>query len=442
MKKVVLASLLMVAAGAPLASMTYAQPQQAGGIQMSQDEYKMYNDANTLPMTSVAQAQAKAAALEAYLKAYPNSAVKADVLSQILYADGQANDSAKAIDAGDRLLAVDPSNLRGLLAEVYLRRAAADQLTDQTARAAALDVAASYAQKGLTAPKPKDMSDDDFNKMKAAAVPIFDSTIADDAMANGKNADAIDALKKELHAVPIEDTQNPQKQLQDTWVLAQAYYTIKPTPDYLNCAFYATRALYYAPDGFKPTIKPVANYCYKKFHGSMDGYDAFTTVAQGNLDLPSDKAPAPAPKPEDMVANLIATTPDLGTLAISDREFALQYGATKDPKSDKTYADEVFDAVKGKAVKLPDVIVISATADTITVAVSDDAVASKTADFTFTLKEPLKDADIPKAGDKKTISGVYSSYTASPLMITMTDGDLDKPAPKKPTPARRPATHH
>jgi hypothetical protein len=89
MKKVVLASLLAVAGAVPSASLAYAQQASSGGIQMSQEEYAAYNKANTA--TTAAD---KAAAFEAYLKQYPNSAVKVDVLNQILYADSQVGDQA------------------------------------------------------------------------------------------------------------------------------------------------------------------------------------------------------------------------------------------------------------------------------------------------------------------------------------------------------------
>jgi hypothetical protein len=178
------------------------------------------------------------------------------------------------------------------------------------------------------------------------------------------------------------------------------------------------------------------------------------TAVKTNLDPPAGflEAIKPAPKPSDYVAQLVATTPDLAVLAISDREFALQYGTQIDPKSgtdpatQKTDAQEVFDAVKGKSVELPDVLVVAATADSVQVAVSDDSVQAKppVADFTFTMKEPLPatgkpgEAVIPKVGDKITIDGTYASYTSNPLMITMSDAVI---IPKKVEPVHRPVHH-
>jgi hypothetical protein len=127
-----------------------------------------------------------------------------------------------------------------------------------------------------------------------------------------------------------------------------------------------------------------------------------------------------------MVHTLVASTPDLATLALGDKETALQYGSKED-------ADKVFDSVKGKSVEFPDVTVVSATADSLVLMVSDDANASKTPDFTVNMKEPLK--TIPAVGDKVTVDGTYASYTSTPLMITMSDGfvvEKKKPAAKAP----------
>jgi hypothetical protein len=423
MKKVVLASLLAVAGAVPSASLAYAQQPASGGIQMSQAEYAAYNSANT--QTTAA---AKAAAFEAYLKAYPNSAVKEDVLNQILFADSQVGDQAATLNAADRLLAINPNNLRALTFEVYYRRADADKMTDPAAKQAALDKVAQYAQQGVNAAKPKDMSDADFAALKAKTDPTFESAIADDDLAKKDNADAITVLKKEING-DADNTTKPSQTLQDVYVLAQAYYTSTP-PDYLNCAWYATRAAAFAPAAYKTTIEPLAEYCYKKYHGSADGYAAMQTAVLTNLDPPAGFTVTPAPKPEDIITNLIATTPDLAVLAISDREFVLQYGTAAD-------AEKVFGAVKGKSVNLPDVTVVAATPEALQVAVSDDAVASKTADFTFNMKEPLK--TLPNVGDKVTVDGTYDSYTQKPLMIMMSDSSIV--LPKKPAPVHHPVHH-
>jgi len=448
MKKVVLASLLAVAGAGLLAHPGFSQQPTGqaaapGQIQMSQEEYAAYNNAKT--QTTPA---AQAAAWEAYLKAYPNSAVKEDALQQMLNAYSATSDNAKTLDAADRLLAVNPSNFYGLLFEVYIRNAAAAALTDAAAKQAGLDAAADYANKGVAAPKPKDMSDADWATLKQKGYPVFYSAIGAADLAKNDNAGAIAAYKSELSSAPLAATTTPGSILMDTYWLATAYYTSKP-PDYLNCAYYAARASAYAPDApqpFKTTFTTLGTYCYKKYHGKPDGYDAVVAVAKDNLVPPASFAGSvtPAPTPADIVANLIATTPDLSVLALSDKEYVIQNGRPAAPATDTTPArpsdaDRVFDTIKGKSVELPDVTVIAATPDQVQVAVSEDAVQSKTADFTFKMKEPLK--TLPTVGDKIALSGTYDSYTQTPLMITMTDGAVVEK--KKPT-ARKPAApvHH
>ncbi len=424
--------LLLAAAGAAtLVSPVMAQDAPAaaapaqGQVQMSQDEYNAYQAGVTA--TSPA---AKAAAFEAYLTKYPNSSVKTEALNQILFADSQTGDKAKTLDAADRLLAVDPNNLRALTFEVYYRRADADALTDPAAKQTALDTVAGYAQRGLSATAPKGMSDADFTALKGKTTQVFDSAIADDDQAKKDYPSEITVLKAELAAVDPAQTQTVGPVLQDEFSLANAYYQSTP-PDYLDCAFYAARTGAFAPAAQQTSINQLGNYCYAKYHGSADGYATLQASAKANVTPPADLATTitPAPKPEDIVKNLIATTPDLAKLALSDKEFVLQYGQPAD-------ADKVFDTIKGKAVTIPGVVV-AATADQLQMSVSADAIQGKTADFTFAMKTPL--TTMPAVGAKINVEGTYASYTQSPLMITMSDGAVVEPKREEPrrTPTRR-----
>ncbi len=450
MKKVVVASLLAVAGMAWVARPAAAQTQvnlgsnaqSNAGVQMSPAEYNAYNSAisQTTPQTM-------APALEAYLTAYPQSAVKAAVLQQLMQAYSQF-DPAKALDAADRLLQVDANNVSALATETYFRKAQADQITDAAAKQVALDKAAGYAQKGLAAPKPQEMSDADWTKLKSGTYPIFYSAIGFAALNKKDTATAISNYKLEISSVPPAATQTPGSVLQDIFFLAVAYLQSTP-PDLPNCAFYAARVAAYAPDNLKAQYEPTAKYCYRKYHGADDGYDAVVAAAKANLNPPADFAIKPAPSPADIVKQVIASTPDLSTLAISDKEFILQNGKPED-------AAKVWDTIKGKSVQIPDAVVIESSPTVIKVAVSDDAVQGKTADFTFnmtapddTKKTPAQAAaakkladDIAAAtavGQKVTLSGTYASYTPSPIMIIMSDGAVILP---KKTPAKPTATHH
>ncbi len=289
MKKVVVASLLAVAGMAGVVRGAVAQTQvnlgtnaQANqGVQMSPAEYNAYNSAITQT-----DPKAKAAALEAYLTAYPQSAVKAATLEQVMLAYSSF-DPAKTLDAADRLLQVDPNNLRGLTFETYFRLTGADSITDPTAKQAALDKAADYAQKGLAATKPADMSQADFTTLQNQAKAVFYRAIATDALNKKDGATAVKNFKLGLASVPVADTTKPGPLLQDTYTLGQAYYQSTP-PDFLNCAWYAARAANFAPEPYKSQMMPLAKFCYRRYHGSDEGFDAVTTAVQASLDPPSD----------------------------------------------------------------------------------------------------------------------------------------------------------
>jgi hypothetical protein len=454
MKKVVVASLLAVAGMAGVVRGAVAQTQvnlgtnaQANqGVQMSPAEYNAYNSAITQT-----DPKAKAAALEAYLTAYPQSAVKAATLEQVMLAYSSF-DPAKTLDAADRLLQVDPNNLRGLTFETYFRLTGADSITDPTAKQAALDKAADYAQKGLAATKPADMNQADFTTLQNQAKAVFYRAIATDALNKKDGATAVKNFKLGLASVPVADTTKPGPLLQDTYTLGQAYYQSTP-PDFLNCAWYAARAANFAPEPYKSQMLPLAKFCYRRYHGSDEGFDAVTTAVQASLDPPSTFSVKPAPKPADMAHDLVTSTAeaDLPKLAMSDREFVLANGSADD-------AAKVWNSMKGKSVTIPDALVIESSPTVLKVAVSDDAVNGKTADFTFNMAAPADATPKPSAaaakktaddiaaatvvGQKVTLTGTFDSFTPSPLMIMMTDGSVVLP---KKTPAKAPAkppVHH
>jgi hypothetical protein len=452
MKKVVLAYFLAcvaIASGLPSAYAQTAPPAGAAGqVQMSDAEYAAYNNAMTQ-----AQPQAKAAAIEAYLTAYPQSAVKQDTLTTLMATYSQF-DAAKTLDAADRVLQLDPNNLQALTFEAYLRKTNADAVTDAAAKQTALDAAAGYAQKGLAAPKPAAMSDADLKALQVKAFPIFYSVIGAAALNKKDGATAVDAYKKELAAVPEAQTKTPGPQLQDTYYLGLAYLQSTPA-DYLDCAFYVARFVTFAPDPYKTQITPTAKFCYRKYHGGDDGYEAVVAAAQASLNPPAGFSASikPAPTPADYVTQFLATTPDLAGAAISDKEFVLENGTPEQ-------AAKVWDPIKGKSVELPGALVIESSPTVLKVAISDDAKLSKTADFTFNLKAPeeLKAgataaqkaayqknldaiADAIAVGKTVTLDGTYDSFTPKPIMITMTDGEVVLPKAAKPAAPKAPVHH-
>ncbi|MGI4756960.1 MAG: hypothetical protein ACRYGF_08955 [Janthinobacterium lividum] len=435
MKKAFLASMLaatcvsmpMVSANAQAAA---AQGAQAGP-QLSQDEYTAYN-----AVITATDPAAKATAAEAFLTKYPQSSVKNTVLEQLLAAYAQANNAPKALEAADRLLQVDPNNIRALALQTSLLKSQGDAATDPAAKQTAYDKAADAANRGLKATKPTAVTDTDWAAIQKQVIPYFYSAIGIDALTKKDSAGAVAAYTAELKAVDVAQTTQPGPFLQDTFFLGQAYYIATP-PDYLNCTYFATRTAMLAPDQFKSQFQPIASYCYKKYHGGDDGYDAVKTAAQANLFPAADFAASvkPAPTPADQATTVYEADkkddPGLAKAALADREFVMAYGTAEQ-------ADAEFAAIKDKEVKVTGKVV-SISDTTLTLAVSDDAKQANpaTADFSVTLKEAPKTA--PTVGADVSVAATFASYTQKPLMITMTGGEIEAKAAAKSaaTPARR-----
>jgi tetratricopeptide (TPR) repeat protein len=375
----------------------------------------------------------RATAIESFLTQYPQSVVKAEMLTQLMSSYQQAGNLDKTVDAANRLLQIDPNNLRALALSVYIKKAQAAQKTTPADAQPLLDDAAAKAQQGLKATKPAGVSQADFDKLKAATTPIFDSAIAADDVAKKDFKDAIDAYQAELKATPdAQTTSGPA--LNDTYLLGSAYVQEDPK-DLVNGIWYLARAAALAPAPFSTQIDTAAQYWYKKYHGGPDGYDAVKAQAKTTVFPPAGFSIVPAPPPPsdaDVVKKLLADPSlDLKTLAISDKEFILSKGSKED-------ADKVWAVLKDVRTEVPGTV-IAATADQVQLAVTDDAKQSKTADFTINLKTPLK--EVPAVGSDVKLVGTYDSYTQTPAQIILKDGEAA--AAKKPAAPvhHRPAAH-
>jgi hypothetical protein len=420
MKKVILASMLAVATMVPAAvpaAMAQTQESQSGQITIKDPaEYNAYT--NAIGQSTPA---AKAAAIESFLQQYPNSVVKQQMLEQLVSAYQATGDTAKTFDAAQRLLQVDPNNLRALTFVVYVEKSQAG------GDVAKLEDAAAKAKKGLSATKPENMSQPDFDKLKAVAEPIFYSAIAAADVAKKDYKAEISDITTELKALPPEQT-TKQPALADTYYLGSAYVSQDPK-DLVNGIWFLTRAAQYLPEPYKDQAEKAAEYWYKKYHGSMDGFDQVKTLAAANVFPPAEYKPTPAPpppSPQELAHNAIVNTPDLKTLALSDKEFILANGTPED-------AQKVWAVLDGVTAEVPGQVV-TATPDSVQLAVSDDAKNSNKADFTINMKKPLK--QVPVAGTSVTYIATFDSYTQNPPMIILKDGET-KPAAR---PAHR-TTH-
>jgi len=438
MKKFFLASVfasasVLVVAGLSLA-ITPAAFAQASNGQISINDPAEYNAyQNAITQTTP---QAKASASEAFLKQFPQSKVKLTILSGLVEAYA-AFDAGKAVDAAQRLLQLDSTNLEAMYLIAAIDKQQAQSNPAQQAQL--LDDAAADATKGLAATKPTDTKDDVWTKQKAAADQVFYSVLSADALYSKKDLPAaITAFRTELEylAKNNPDATKAGPGLNDTLLLGQTYTQLTP-PDMVNGVWFLSRASNFAPANFKPQIDKSARYWYKRFHGKEDGYEAVLALSATTIFPPPDFKIAPAPTPKDIADKAFTdSASDLAGLAMGDKEYILA-NASKDN------ADKLWAVVKDQVTQVPGTV-IAATASQIQVAVTEDAKADKKADFTVNMKTPLADKDVPAVGSEiSNLIGTYDSYTQTPPQIILRDGEIQvaKKAPvHKPSPAHKKAS--
>jgi hypothetical protein len=117
---------------------------------------------------------AKGAAMEGFVKKYPQSVVLTDALEQAMAAYQQAGIAAKVEEVAKRLLDLMPNHIRALAIVVALDRAKVMSQHDQ----AALKEMCAHTETGLQQlpgwQKPEGMSDADFEKLRNQMSDIFD----------------------------------------------------------------------------------------------------------------------------------------------------------------------------------------------------------------------------------------------------------------------------
>jgi len=375
MKKLVLASVMALAS----MSLVYAptlRAQDSDQITIKDvAEYNAYQMANTQT-----DPKAKAAALEGFLQAYPQSVVKKTVLDSLIDAYQSVGDVDKALSAATRLLQADPNNMKAIYVSVGIKKSQCNRTGD----AQTCDDAAALARKGLATSKPGSLSDAEWKKVTGGTYPAFHSALALDEIVSKKDIKAgIEEYRQELMLFPPEETTRGTG-LVDTLQIAEAYAKVTP-PDAVNAVWFYARALNFAPDSFKPAIEKKLDYWYKTYHGGMDGLDAIKHQAAATV-FPSGIVITPAPTPAEKIHAILVNTPDLRTLNLSDKELVLAFGAKED-------AEKLWALLKDQPTPVPGTV-IDAPVSGLKVAVTQ---AAKTTDFQVSLKAPIACKDVPGA---------------------------------------------
>src|SRR5208283_3553259 len=244
MKKIVLAMLLVAAitavaqtAAAPAqpAPQTPAPAQDAqspAAPQKPPQKKEIKDPAEYNAYVGAAQqtdAAAKVSGLEAFLTQYPNSVMKEDaleilmgayqqVLSQAKTPDQQTLNQTKMLETGQKVLQVNPCNLRALALLAYTKQAMAT--AGQNAQQNLAD-AGQNGEKGLqclqTATKPDGTPAPDWEKLKSQTAVIFNGAAGIAAFSAKDYAKAEQFLRASVEGDPTN--------LRDVYPLALAYLT-------------------------------------------------------------------------------------------------------------------------------------------------------------------------------------------------------------------------
>jgi tetratricopeptide (TPR) repeat protein len=447
MKKFIFASALALAVSAFVVSPVL----RAQDISIKdQAEFNAYQNA-----ASQSDPKAKAAAYEQFLTQYPQTVAKQSVLNELVGIYWGLQDADHTLSAASRVLQVDPSNAQAILYSVIIKKGQCAKTSD----AQTCDDAAALAQKGLTLTKPASMSDADWQKVQHVGGPYFHSTIALDDVISKKDYKGAQA---EYTAELKLDTDDESKSsgLNDTLLLAQAYSQPGSGQDLKEAIWFYARVWAFAPAQYKAQIEPKLEYFYKKFHGGLDGLDAIKQQAAASVFPPGTINITPAKSPAEQIHDLVASTPDLNTLALEDKETILALGSKTVTNPDGTVvtgdADKMWAVLKDKNTGIPGVV-IAVTANQVKLAVTQDAKDSKLADFIINLKTPLTDAQLKlypvgfefKAAPEAEIAGTFDSYTqvaatdttSAGAQIIMREGEII-PAEKKKAPVHKPSPAH
>jgi hypothetical protein len=378
MKKLVLAS-AMALVSISLVSAPTLRAQGSDQITIQNPaEFNAYQQA-----TSQTDPTAKAQALEDFLKNYPQSVVKKNVLDDLMDTYQQAGKTDEVLSAATRLLQVDPANMKAVYISVQLKRSQCIRTSDPQV----CGDAAALAQKGLSATKPAATSDDDWKKLTAATFPLFHSAVATDAYTAKKDyKTAIQEYKTELMMYSPQQTQSGQG-LVDTLQLAETYAKPGATRDEVQAVWFYARAWNFAPPAYKAQIEPKLEYWYKHYHGGLDGLDAIKSAAATSLFKPESVEVKAAPTPPEVVHNVLAQTADLKTLNLEDKEFILANG-TKDD------AQKLWTVVQNQQTPVPG-DVMDASATVLKITATPVAATAKPKDYVVKLATPVACASAP-----------------------------------------------
>jgi tetratricopeptide (TPR) repeat protein len=222
----------------------------------------------------------RAAALESFVSTYPESVMLEDALEAAMAAYQQAGNQAKVEDTAGRILEVDPDNVRALAVVVFSTRYA----ISRGANNKDIPVLQTLAARGLKAlehwAKPEDQTESDFEKLKQQMYAIFYGGAAFAALEQKDFSIAQQAYFRALQIDPQDLANNYQ--------MAVACLEME-NPD-VKGFWYVGRTIYLAQknEAAARQITAYGQNKYRRYHGSLDGWDDLLRRATKTTSPPLD----------------------------------------------------------------------------------------------------------------------------------------------------------
>jgi tetratricopeptide (TPR) repeat protein len=440
MKKIVLAMLLVaavtaVAQTAPAPAQpapTQAAPAQAAPAQpaapkkeMSPAEYNAYVGA-----AEQSDAAAQISGFEAFLTQYPNSAYKEDALGLLMGAYQKTGNQAKMLETAQKVLVVNPCNIRALALVAYTKQAMATGPNAQQN----LAEAGQAGEKGLqclqTATKPDGTPAADWDKLKSTTTGIFNIAAGMSAYAAKDYAKAERFLRAAVEGDPTN--------LSAVYYVALAYLMPGPAENDLDGLFFIARAANLQTGAGKDQIVKFGKSKYVKYHGSEEGWTALlaltatTTLPPANFTITKYVPPTPAEQCSDLLK-----TKKVEEMSFAEWQLCLSEGKPED-------AEKVWTVLKGKPLQMvAHVISIdsSGKATKLQLAGSSDDIEAKRADIDLTMTAAIPAKSMPKEDTDFQFQGTPVSYVPKPFLMTMNEGALLVKAAPKPAVHKKPRAH-
>ena len=365
-----------------------------------------------------------------YLAAYPDSKQLSLIYQLRLQAYQGLNNAPKMEETANKLLEIDPNNLRALILLSYLFPRTFN--TTDADMDKKLDKAGEIAKKGLDAidalqpPAGSTLTPEQFKAQKDQSAAVLHEAAGFAALQKKDYATAETELTKSI-------TANPNDALGSYW-LGLAYLQAKPA-EYDKGMWAMAHATGVTgqtalPEAMKGTVKDYLSKVYEARHGSTDGLDDLVTksatapfppdgfhVQTAEEAAPPEPEPAPAaPAPK---RELTVKPEELTDFSVIVKY--LQAGGDKEADTWELLKGQENFALPGKVVSATP----AAKPTKILIAVSPDLQAPANAgkhDVELTLAAPYPKA--LAAGAAINFEGTIDSYTSKPFVLKMTNGKI------------------